>query len=393
MKTILLTFMQKPTSDGLTFRASETRPAAVVEPPSLPVRNYLFRYLAGLMLVGAAVLGHLSPAHANHSVPPFGIHCDNAGFNGTPYVPGVNCREMVVDGYTRRYVVWVPLAGVPANAPAVFMLHGGSGTGEEFLKRSGWRQKATQEGFIAIFPTAVEHFVLDKQRFSTHWNNYGLPVQIDPNQRPAGYPATSPWPADDVTFIRQIGDDVIQQLSTDPMRIHVAGFSSGGAMCARLGVEASDFIASVACHNSGFQELHETLVGHRNLSAYFSIGTEDQNALEAINSYLTALGQPTIAELPLNPADLDQIPQIKSRILVTLDSFNLEATPVTTLIDPTWTELHAQTPQSGNLDGNEMYFTFLAGATHEYPNGANNPPLNFNLPDLVWPFFVQHPRP
>jgi hypothetical protein len=67
MKTQLLAFLQKPTSDGLMFRASETQPAAVVEPPSLPVRNNLFRYLASLMLVGAAVLGHLSPAHANNS--------------------------------------------------------------------------------------------------------------------------------------------------------------------------------------------------------------------------------------------------------------------------------------------------------------------------------------
>lgn len=173
MKTLLLSFMQKHTSDGLTFRASETRQAAVVEPPSLPLCNML-RYLAGFLLVGAAVLGHMSPAQANHSVAPFGIHCDSVGPDGTAYVPGVNCRVMAVDGYSRRYVVWVPLAGVPANPPAVFMLHGGSGTGEEFLIRSGWREKATQEGFVAIFPTAVEHFVLDKQRFSTRWNSSAL---------------------------------------------------------------------------------------------------------------------------------------------------------------------------------------------------------------------------
>ncbi len=392
MKPLLLSFMQKRIADGLTFRASEPRHAADVGPPSLPVRNNLFRYLAGPMLVGAAALGHMSPAHANHSVAPFGIHCDSVGVSGIAYVPGVNCRLMVVDGYTRRYVVWVPLAGVPASSPAVFMLHGGSGTGEEFLGRSGWREKATQEGFVAIFPTAVEHFVLDKQRFSTRWNNYGLPIEIDPNERPAGYPATSPWPADDVKFIRQIGDDVIQQLSTDPKRVYVAGFSSGGGMCARLGVELSDFIAAVACHTSGLDEVHETLVGHRNLSAYFSIGTLDGNGLEAINSFLIALGMPTITELPLNPSDLDQIPQIKNRILVNLDSFNLEATPVTTLTGATWTELRAQTPQPGNIDGNELYFAFLDDVTHQYPNGTNNP-FGFNLPDWVWPFFVQHPLP
>ncbi len=351
----------------------------------------VFRYLAGIVLSGAAVLGQVSPAHAQ-PVAPFGIPCNSVGVSGIPYVPGVNCRLMVVDGYTRWYVVWVPLGGVPAGSPAVFMLHGASGDGSQFLRTSGWREKATQENFIAIFPTAVEHFVLETQRFSTRWNNYGLPAEIDPNQRPAGYPATSPWPADDVKFIRQIADDVLQQLATDPLRIFVAGFSSGGAMCARLGVEASDLIASVACHGSGLHELHETLVGSRNLSAFFTLGTLDGNALDAINSYLIALGQPPIAELPLNPSDLDQIPQIKTQVLVNLDSFNLEATPLTTVTGATWTQLHAQTAQAGNNDGNELYFTFLDDVTHQYPNGTNNP-AGFNVPDSAWPFFVLHPRP
>jgi predicted esterase len=356
----------------------------------LSLRNNLFRNLAGFVLVGTSLLGYMSPAHANHAVAPFDIHCDSVGVAGIPYAPGVNCRLMEVDGLTRRYVVWVPLAGVPANSPAVFMLHGGSGTGEEFLVRSGWREKATQEGFVAIFPTAAEHFVLDRQRFSTRWNNYALPREIDPNRRPVGYPATSPWPADDMKFIRQIGDDVAQQLATDPRRMYAAGFSSGGGMCARLGVELSHLIAAVACHASSFHDLHETLVGHRNLSAYFSIGTQDGRALDEINSYLIALGRPTITALPLNPALLDQIPQVKTQILLHLDSFNLAATPVASVTNATWTEFRAQTPQAGNLDGNELFFTFLDDVTHEYPNGNNSA---FNLPNRVWPFFVQHPRP
>jgi dienelactone hydrolase len=352
------------------------------------VGTSLFRSVAGVIL-SAAVFGHISPAHAQ--VAPFGIPCNSVGVAGIPYVPGVNCRLIAVDGYTRRYVVWVPPGGVAAGSPAVFMLHGASGTGEQFLATSGWRQKATQEGFVAIFPTAVEHFVLETRQFSTRWNNYGLPVEIDPNQRPVGYPATSPWPADDVKFIRQIGQDVIQRLATDPLRVYVAGFSSGGAMCARLGVEASDVIAAVACHGSGFHELHETLVGHRNPSVYFSLGTLDGNALAAINEYRIALGLPPIASLPLSPADLHQIPQITNQIRLNLDSFNLDPAQVSATTALSSTELHAQMPQPGNIDGNELYFVFLDGVTHQYPNGTNNS-NGFNLPDLVWPFFLQHPR-
>jgi len=358
----------------------------------MKMRLTIVRYLFLAALVAAAGLKEVAPLHAAPAVAPFGIPCDSVGVSGIPYVPGVNCRLMEVDGFTRRYVVWVPLAGVPANAPAVFMLHGGSGTGEQFLRISGWREKATQEGFIAIFPTAAEHFVLDNQRFSTVWNNYGLPFEIDPNRRPAAYPSTSPWPADDVKFVRQITDDVVQQLFADPHRVYVAGFSSGGGLCARLGVEASDVIAAVACHTSGLHELHETLLGRRNLSAFFTLGTLDGHALDAINAYLSALGLPAVAELPLDPSDLDRIPQIKSQVLLNLDSFNLEATALTTSTAATWTQLRSQTGQPGNADGNELFFTFLDEVTHQYPNGTNNP-LGFNLADWAWPFFVQHPRP
>ena len=391
MNTRPVLVVQQPARDGATLRDGDIRPTATVGPPSSPIGHDLFRSLAGSMLLGAALFGLVSPADANQSVPSVNIPCATAGISGIPYQPGVNCREMVVDGYTRRYLVWVPLANVPAGAPAVFMLHGASGTGEQFLRTSGWREKATQEGFIAIFPTAVEHFFLEKQRFSTRWNSYGLPVEIDPNQRPANYPATSPWPADDVKFIRQIGDDVIQQLATDPRRIFVAGFSNGAGMCARLGVEASDLIAAVACHGGSLNEVHETLVGHRNLSAYFSVGTKDDPALEVINSYYTALGQQGISELPLNPSLLDQIPPIKNRLLLNLDSFNLEAGPVDITTGATWTQLRAHTPQSGNLDMNEVFFTFLDDVKHEYPNGNN--PVGFNLPDWIWPFFENNPRP
>jgi poly(3-hydroxybutyrate) depolymerase len=352
-----------------------------------------FRTLAILVLAGVACLGAGAPVQAQHTVPPFGIPCDSDGPAGTAYVPGVNCRLMDVDGYIRRYVVWVPLANVPAHPPAVFMLHGGSGTGEQFLRRSGWRQKATQEGFVAIFPTAVPHFVLEHRRFSTHWNHYGLPHDIDPTRRPAGYPATAPWPADDVAFIRQITDDLRTHLAIDEKRVYVAGFSSGGQMCARLGVELSQVIAAVACHTGGLREVHKTLVGHRNLSAYFSLGTLDDNALEAINTYRATLGQQALDALPLDPAALKRLPYLNSHLLVTAESLNLEAIPMTVSQGAGWTELRAETPQAGNLDGNVFYFGLFDGVTHEYPNGTNNTDFGFNMPDWVWPFFEQHPLP
>ena len=113
MKTVPVSVARERISEGALLGTSKTRRAA-----------NLFRSLVALMLAGAAVLGHMSPAHAAQPVAPFGIPCDSVGVSGIPYVPGVNCRLMAVDGYTRHYVVWVPFSGVPANAPAVIMQHG-----------------------------------------------------------------------------------------------------------------------------------------------------------------------------------------------------------------------------------------------------------------------------
>jgi predicted esterase len=347
-----------------------------------PVRTIAVRYFALLLLSAATVLAQ-TPRAAAQGGNPFGVPCDGTDISGTPYLTGVNCRLMAIDGYVRSYIVWVP-PGLGPGAPVVFMLHGGSGNGGQFLSSSGWREKATQEGFVAVFPTAVEHFVLETQRFSTRWNNYELPMEIDLNRRPAGYPARAPWPADDVGFIRQIGGDLIQQLSADPHQLFVAGFSSGGGMCARLGVEASDLIAAVACHSSGLHQVHETRAGSRNLSAFFTLGTRDGNALGVINEYLIALGEAPITELPLAASALQRIPQMASMIAVNLDSFNLRSAPLTTTEELNFTRIHGQAAQPGNGDGNELFFTFLDDVPHRYPA---------TIPDLAWPFFQQHPRP
>jgi polyhydroxybutyrate depolymerase len=247
-----------------------------------------------------------------------------------------------------------------------------------------------------VFPTAVEHFVLDRQRFATHWSNYNLPREIDVSKRPRGYPATSPWPADDVELIRRIVSEDLSDgsdgLLVDPRRIYVAGFSSGGSMCARLGVDLSDLIAAVACHAGGINEVHETLAGHRNLSMLYTVGSKDGRALDEINALRAALGLPPVTELPLAPAALKKVPQLNSRIDVTLESLDLEASPISSVTDPHWTELTAQTPQPGNLDGNEFIFGILDEVGHSYPNGSNNL-HGFNLPDRAWLFFTGHALP
>ena len=108
------------------------------------------------------------------------------------YAVGVNCRQVEVDGHPRQFVAYVP-ATAPATgprAPVVFMFHGSSGTGEQFLRMSGWREQADATGLVAVFPTGLRYRILENGRRSTKWNDGDLAAEIDLSERPRGYPAT-----------------------------------------------------------------------------------------------------------------------------------------------------------------------------------------------------------
>ena len=68
------------------------------------------------------------------------------------------------------------------------MFHGSSGTGEQFLQGSGWREQADATGLVAVFPTGLRYRVLDNGRRSTKWNTFDLADEVDLDEKPAGLP-------------------------------------------------------------------------------------------------------------------------------------------------------------------------------------------------------------
>ena len=67
-------------------------------------------------------------------------------------------RHLTVDGVVREVVLHVPdSVNGSQDVPVVFMLHGTSGDGDKFYNISGWKEKADQEGFIAVFPSALTY--------------------------------------------------------------------------------------------------------------------------------------------------------------------------------------------------------------------------------------------
>ncbi len=311
--------------------------------------NQLRTVIRNVVAVGVLVsLGLLStPAEAQNvcvirAAPP-AQNCDSMGPAGTPFVRGVNCRGMRVDGFPREYIVYVPKNphfGVEAPRPLVFMFHGTTGDAQKFLNISGWAQKAEQVGLIAVFPTALEAFVLDSGRCTTKWNKFNLPAIVDLTYKPRwvgpsgeviDYPDDAPWPADDISFVRAMLDDVKSDLNVDAQRVFASGFSNGAAFTVRVAVELSDLFA-------------------------------DSTFADAVSS--------TVAFFGLEPTRYD----VRER--------------------PTHFSVNWRTTVPGNPDGNIFRFSLLGRVTHQYPrcfpNDCNNPDGRFTAVNQFWDFFTRH---
>ncbi len=336
-----------------------------------------------------------------------GAGCATLGPPGKPFRPGANCRVLSIDGFPRQYVVYLP-ARPQAAAPVVFMHHGSGGNGYQFLNISGWAEKADQVGLVAVFPTALEGFVLDERRCSTKWHMYGLEREIDLSVKPRllapdgsvlqAYPADAPWPADDVTFERAMLADVSAGLEVDPERVYVSGFSNGAAFTARLAIEMSDSFAAAAWSGGGLPD--PAVAGlppipQRHIPVAMDFGECDDRVMEGISAdfdqdaCLRGAGN----GIPLDPTALLTLPAMAARIGRHLDAFDVAPQPRQTVAARTATCLAWRTPTAGNPDGRSYRFSVLKGVTHQYPRCDQircNNPAGFSAADRFWSFFSGH---
>ena len=132
------------------------------------------------------------------------------------------------DGLERHYRVIAPERAPSGQAgwPLVLVLHGGGGTGDYMVRVSGFDDLARREGFVAVFPDAVEK----------HWND---------GRGAAALPAQGA-DVDDVGFLLAVIDRVGRALPIDSSRVYALGPSNGGMMVQRLACEAAGRFAALA---------------------------------------------------------------------------------------------------------------------------------------------------
>lgn len=129
----------------------------------------------------------------------------------------------------RTYVLYVP-RNPDRNKPVplLFVLHGGGGTAKNMvgLTNGRFNELADRDGFIVVYPNAVENNWNDGREIDKYYSNKNN--------------------VDDVGFIAEIIKRVSKEYNIDVKRIYSTGMSNGGFMSFRLAIELSDKIAAIA---------------------------------------------------------------------------------------------------------------------------------------------------
>lgn len=306
-------------------------------------------------------------------------------------------RQWTVAGLAREAVVYTPWKATPAggatgSVPVVFVLHGTGGDGPRFFGLAGWREKADEEGFIVVFPSALVHCYYDddnenglfeapaERKVSTKWagGRLGLASQRplcsaeDIAQLDAAQRALADHPlADDMAFFRQMIATLVAEHPADARRVYAAGFSNGAEMSTRLAMEASTQFAAVASH-AGPGPLPGSQAA-RPLSLVYTLGQLDAEIAPKLGY---PNGLPMNGSLVFNSAVQAAFVEPYTSALRLSPGASYAA--VTVAGAPTTQFVWRNSPTgSGNFFG----LVAIGELAHAYPNGINHP---LRLADPLW---------
>lgn len=130
-------------------------------------------------------------------------------------------------GRERRFIEYIP-ANLPADAPLIVVLHGSvmNGGSMRIAAGYGFDLLADQQRFAVVYPSG----------YLGHWNDCRNKAQF----------AAKREQIDDSGFLLALIDRMVRQYQLDPARVFLVGYSNGGHMAFRLGIEAPDRIAGIA---------------------------------------------------------------------------------------------------------------------------------------------------
>lgn len=163
-----------------------------------------------------------------------------------------------VNGVARHYLYYIP-SKLPINAPLVFVLHGSMSNANHMRTITAYQfeKLADHYHFVVVYP----------EGFEGHWNDC---------RKKATYSAKK-LNIDDVTFIRQIAQQLHQRYQVNLMKVYAMGYSNGGHMAYRLALEAPDLISAIAVVSANLPtaENFDCKIENKSVSVLIINGTRD----------------------------------------------------------------------------------------------------------------------
>lgn len=202
------------------------------------------------------------------------------GSNGIYAGVEINGESTItVDGKTRKYWLYVP-ASVEGqeNVPVVFSLHGRGGNDTPDSEKPLFTSLAKEKKFIVVYPQGRDGTNIADYPDDGKWND--------------GFVGTTGWEATgkenaDTKFIKALVDKIQadyktrnnsnSNISVDPKRFYLCGFSMGGMMtyaCAK--VLNGTFAAYGSCSGYPLNEFHMNLATENPIPFIHMHGNHDQ---------------------------------------------------------------------------------------------------------------------
>ncbi len=287
--------------------------------------------------------------------------------------------KIKVDSLEREYVLHIPVGyRSDHSAPVVIMLHGGGGTAQDAMQKTGWCQKADQEGFIVVFPEGTRPNSEAPPNFFDNpqtWNDGSGRESIGAIRRNV----------DDVKFIKAVIEDIIKRFNVEQKQIYAAGFSNGGAMVFRVGRELSNLLTAIACVAS--TDWLEAPSVKEPVAMLYMTGTADR--LNPINGGEIFIGQTSYGTKP----------PVRQTIQKWVDMLHCP-TDSTIIYDHGGVLGIAYTPCNKNT--NILFYT-IEEMGHWWPGGTipssyptwllnilGKPSNKIRATDVIWEFFSTH---
>lgn len=278
---------------------------------------------------------------------------------------GDTTYSLTHDGIERTYVLHVPSSYDGKSAvPLVLDFHGGGGNANTEMTTSKFSGLADRKGFIVAYPNGNGRL---QDKLLT-WNGGTC----------CGYAAKDQ--IDDVGFVRAVIAEIQSKYKIDSKRIYAAGLSNGAIFSYRLACDASDIFAAIAPVSGTLND--PQCQPNNTVSVIHFHGTDDAHV-----PYKGGYG-------PDSLVDVD-FASVKDSIDFWLNVDQCEKTPQTESFQDIQHDMYSNCANGTNV---ELYT--IVGGKHAWPgsdgpawNGGDLPTKTISATELIWDFFVKHPKP